>query len=117
MDGNRIYVVGADPIPILTFFARVSFLLQRPEPSLLQLLRNVRERDSRHVILLIFVDCLVVLNILRKWGRDDFHPDPKEVAHFDVILPLLHELCQWSRKVRLVRMKSHTGCLMNKWAH
>ena len=41
---------------------------------------------------------------------------PKKVVHFDVILPLLHELRQWSGKVMLVKIKSHTGCLMRELA-
>jgi ribonuclease HI len=68
------------------------------------------------VNLLVFDDCLVVLDILRKWGRDDFHPDPKEVTFFDIILQLLHELRQRSGNVTMVKIKSHTGCLMNERA-
>jgi hypothetical protein len=66
--------------------------------------------------LLIFVDCLVVLDIIRKWGRSDFHPSPKEVVHFAVIYPLLQELRQWLGRVTLVKVKSHTGCLLNERA-
>ena len=54
--------------------------------SLLQLLRDVRQRYSNQVQLLIFVDCLVVLDIIRKGGRSDFHPSPKEVVHFAVMM-------------------------------
>jgi hypothetical protein len=65
---------------------------------------------------LVVVDCLVVLNIMQKWGRGDFHPGPKEIVHFAVIRPLLHELGQWSSNVTLVKIKSHTGCLLNERA-
>jgi ribonuclease HI len=85
--------------------------------SLLQLLRDVRQRYSNQVHLLIFVDCLVVLDIIRKWGRSDFHPSPKEVVRFAVIYPLLQELRQWLGRVTLVKVKSHTGCLLNERAH
>jgi hypothetical protein len=83
---------------------------------LLQLLRGVRQRYSNRVHLLSFVDCLVVLDIIRKWGRSDFHPSPKEVVHFVVIYPLLQESRRWIGKVTLVKVKSHTGCLLNEHA-
>jgi ribonuclease HI len=83
---------------------------------LLQLLLDVRHRYSNCVHLQIFVDCLVVLDIIRKWGRSDFHPSPKEVVHFAVIYPLLQELRRWIGKVTLVKIKSHTGCLLNERA-
>jgi hypothetical protein len=110
------FVLGADPLPIISFFARVGGPLasaRAEAASLLQLLRDVRKRYSNQVHLLIFVDCLVVLDIIRKWGRNDLHPSPKEVVHFAVIYPLLQELCQWLGRVpvTLVKVKSHTGWL------
>ena len=113
------YVLGADPVPIMTFCARVGGPLasaRAEAASLLQLLRDVRQRYTHQVHLLIFVDCLVVLDILMKWGRSDFHPGPKEIVHFAVIRPLLHELRQWRGNVTLVKVKSHTGCLLNERA-
>jgi ribonuclease HI len=84
--------------------------------SLLQLLLDVRQRYGYHVHLLIFVDCLVVLDILRKWGHSDFHPGPKEVIHFTVVRPLIAELCRWAGNITLLKVKSHTGCLKNERA-
>ena len=87
------YVLGGDPVPLLTFFARVGGPLATTRAEavgLLQLLQDVRERIGRRVNRLVFVDCLVLLDILSKWGRDDFYPEPREVVHFDVIRPLLH---------------------------
>jgi ribonuclease HI len=113
------YVVGADPEPIMTFHAKVGGPLataRAEAASLLQLLRDVRKRYNHRVHILIFVDCLVVLDILRKWGRSDFHPGPKEIVHFSVIRPLLDELRQWRGNVTLVKVKSHTGCLLNERA-
>ena len=113
------YVLGADPAPTLTFFARVGGPLattRAEAASLLQLLLDVRANDNHNVNLLVFVDCLVVLDILSKWGRNDFYPEPKEIVHFDVICPLLHELRRWTGNVTLVKIKSHTGCLMNERA-
>ena len=113
------YALGDDPVPISTFSARVGGPLattRAEAASLLQLLLDVRVRDGHQVNLLIFVDCLVLLDILSKWGRSDFYPDPKEVVHFDIIRHLLHELRQWSGNVTLVKIKSHSGCLMNELA-
>ncbi len=57
-------VLGADPLPIISFFARVGGPLasaRADAASLLQLLWDVRQRYNNQVHLLIFVDCLVVL--------------------------------------------------------
>ena len=111
------YVVGTDPIPLLTLSAPVGGPLasMRAEgASLLHLVRNVAEQYSREIHLLVFIDCLVLLDILQKWGKSNFHPRPKDIAHFDVILPLLKELRQWLGRVDLVKVKSHTGCLLNE---
>ncbi len=62
--------------------------------SLLQLLRDAADQYGRNIRLLIFIDCLVLLDILRKWGTYNFHPRPQEVVYFDVIYPLLLELRQ-----------------------
>ena len=113
------YVVGADPDPIMVFSARVGGPLasaRAEAASLLQLLLDVKQRYGRHTHLLIFVDCLVILDILRKWGRSDFHPGPKEVIHFTVIGPLIAELRQWTGNITLLKVKSHTGCLLNERA-
>ncbi len=99
------YVLEADPLPVISFFARVGGPLasaRAEAASLLQLLRDVQQRYScysNRVHLLVFVVCLVVLDIIRKWGSNNFHPTPKEVVHFAVIYPLLQELRQWSGKV------------------
>ncbi len=71
------YVLGTDPVPIMAFSARVGGPLStaRAEAaSLLQLLLDVQQHYSHQAHLLVFVDCLVVLDILQKWGRSDFHP-------------------------------------------
>ncbi len=36
--------------------------------------------------------------------------------HFAVIYPLLQELLQWLRSVTMLKVKSHTGCLLNERA-
>ena len=100
------YVLGADPDPIMIFFARVwgPLASARAEAaSLLQLLLDVRQRYGHRVHLLIFVDCLIVLDILRNWGHSDLHPGPKEVIHFAVVCPRIAELRQWAGNITLLK--------------
>ncbi len=106
------YLFCADPDPIMIFSAPVGGPLasaRAEAASPLQLLLDVQQRYGHHVHLLIFVDCLVVLDILRKWGRSDFNPGPKEVIHFTVVLSLITELWQWAGNNTLLKVKSHTG--------
>jgi ribonuclease HI len=113
------YVIGDAPIPLRAFSAPVGGPLasiRAEAASLLKLLRDVAVSPGRHTPILIFVDCLCLLNILSKWGRHDFHPNPKEVVHFDVIFPLLAELRQWTGQITLMKIKSHAGCVMNERA-
>ena len=113
------YVVGTAPVPLMTLSVRVGGPLattRAEAASLLQLVRDVGKTSGRHIHLLVFVDCLVVLDILRKWGKHDYHPRPREVVHFDVIFLLLNELRLWSGTITLVKVKSHSGCLMNERA-
>ena len=113
------YAIGDAPIPITVLSAPVGGPLasvRAEAASLLKLFRDVAVSHDRHTPILIFVDCLVLLNILSKWGRHDFHPSPKEVVHFDIIFPLLEELRQWRGKITLMKIKSHAGCLMNERA-
>jgi ribonuclease HI len=113
------YVLGADRVPIMVLSVRVGGPLasaRAEAASLLQLLRDVRSRYGHHVNLLIFVDCLVILDILRKWGRSEFHPGPRDVIHFDILSPLIDELRQWVGNIRLLKVKSHSGCLLNERA-
>jgi hypothetical protein len=104
------YVQGVNSQSTLSFFARFGGPLasaRAKAASLLQLLRDVRQRYSSGVHLLIFVDCLVIFDIIRKWGHSDFHPSPRTIVHFQVpvIYPLLKELRKWIGKVTLVKVK------------
>ena len=98
-------------IPLLTLSLRVggplaSQAVRAEAASLLQLLRDVSIKYGRRARLLIFIDCQVLLDILRKWGTHNVHPRPKEVVHFDVIYPLLLELRQWLGDLVLMKIKS-----------
>jgi hypothetical protein len=64
--------------------------------------------------LLVFVGNLTLLLILQKWGQRNYNPETKDIVHFDVIEQLLKALRQWPFQVRFVKIKSHTGCLLNE---
>ena len=64
----------------------------------------------------MFTDCLILLSILAKWGQEDFWPDPEEIKHFDIIEPCLQLLRGRQAVTRLVKVKSHSGLLMNERA-
>ena len=84
--------------------------------SLLKYMQTVRERFPEQKSLLVFIDCLVLLTILTKWGHSEFQPGPRDIVHFDVLLPLLAELRRWKGTILLVKVKSHAGCRLNELA-
>ena len=111
------FAVGTDKVTAAVLAVRVGgplSSLRAEAAGLLQLLCSLR--TSHPAPLLVFVDSLVLLNILQNWGTANFNPEPNDVVHFDVILPLLEVLRQWPHPVRLVKVKSHTGCLLNERA-
>jgi len=73
------FALGIQKEPLMTYSVSVGgplAPLRAEAASLFQLLRRVRERFPSHVNLLVFIDCLVLLDILLKWGRSDFQPQP-----------------------------------------
>ena len=110
------FAVGADPVPAAVLAVRVGGPLSSLRAEAAGLLQLLILRKTHPAPLLVFVDSLVMLNILQHWGKADFNPDPNDVVHFDVILPLLEALRQWPHPVRLMKVKSHTGCLLNERA-
>ena len=111
------YVTGTEQEVQTSFSACVGgplSTLRAEAASLLQLLLDLRGRPPTP--LLVFIDCLVLLVILQRWGQASFHPQPSDVVHFDIIFPLLDELRRWLGPLRLVKVKSHTGCLLNERA-
>ena len=112
------YVVthGTDLAPIQIFCAPVGGPLAsiRAEATgLLYLLRWFRATWRGTERLVIFIDCLGLLQILSKWGTKEFWPGPKDVIHFDVLLPLLQLLREWTSELVLMKVKSHAGCYHN----
>ena len=85
----------------------------RPEAASLHRLLGQVPSDAP---LLVFTDCLILLSILAKWGQEDFWPDPEEIKHFDIIEPCLQLLRGRQAVTRLVKVKSHSGLLMNERA-
>ena len=111
------YVTGTEREPESSYSACVGgplSTLRAEEASLLQLLIDLRGRSSTP--LLVFVDCLVLLDILQRWGQASFHLHPTDVVHFDIIISLLDELRRWLCPLWLMKVKSHTGCLLNERA-
>lgn len=108
-------VVGKDLIPELSLAFPVGGPLAslRAEAAALDALVT-RVPDDRP--LLVFVDCLVLLSILAHWGQEDFWPDMDEIKHFDIIEPCLRRLRRRRATTRLVKVKSHSGILMNERA-
>ena len=49
------------------------------------LLQKVKKHFGFAIPLLVFVDCLVLLQILQKWGLIHCLPDPLDIIHFDVV--------------------------------
>jgi hypothetical protein len=89
----------------------------RPEAvALLCLLLRLNETVDVPARLTIFIDCLCLLQCLSKWGRANYWPGPKEIIHFDVLLPLLKILREWPKELILYKIKSHAGCYHNELA-
>jgi ribonuclease HI len=113
------FALGTERIPLLQFSAPVGgpvSSMRAEAASLLQYLRRVRAQFPDQHALLIFIDCLVLLDILMKWGKSEFQPQPRDIVHFDVLVPLLTELRLWPGTVLLMKIKSHAGCLLNERA-
>jgi hypothetical protein len=97
-DDSLSFSMGGPLVSLRGEVAGTDCLLDRVEPDKL---------------LLVFTDCLVLLTILLRWGRIDFWPDPDDVRHFDIISLCLQKLRRRTRPARLVKVKSHSGLLMN----
>ena len=113
------FAIGHGRDPLLTFSAPVGGVyspLRAEAVSLLKYLQTVRERFPEQKSLLIFIDCLVLLTILKNRGHSEFQPVPRDIVHFDVLLPLLAELRSWTGTIFLVKVKSHAGCRLNEIA-
>ena len=63
--------------------------------------------------LLVLIDCLVLLWILARWGSLDFWPDPEDIPHLDIIGSCLQRLRLRTAATRLVKIKGHSGLLLN----
>jgi len=63
--------------------------------------------------LLVLIDCLVLLWILMRWGSLDFWPDPADIPHLDIISSCLQRLRHRTAATRLVKIKGHSGLLLN----
>ena len=68
------------------------------------------------VNLLVFIDFLTLLIFLKLWSCSDFWAGPGDLAHFDVIILILVLLRSPSGQTALIKIKSHSGCLLNELA-
>ncbi len=78
------YVVGNDRVPMMILSSPIGGPLAsiRSEAAgLLQLLRDFATEHGRHVRLLVFIDCLVLLDILRRWGMTYDIVGPYRIRH------------------------------------
>ena len=119
MGAGSIVTAGGDLNPIFQLSAPVGGPLAsiRAEAvALLSLLQEFRETAMVPSRLTIFIDCLGLLSLLSRWGRADFWPGPKDIIHFDVLLPLLRLLRSWTHALTLIKIKSHSGCYLNERA-
>jgi ribonuclease HI len=119
MGAGAILTAGSTLDPILQISVPVGGPLAsvRPEAvALLCLLQQIREKMDVPGRLTVFIDCLCLLQFLSKWGRANYWPGPKDIIHFDVLLPLLKTLRAWPREVVLLKVKSHSGCHHNEVA-
>jgi ribonuclease HI len=106
------FVVGTGPQPVdsLSFPVGGPLASLRGEAAGLDCLLD-RVEPSKP--LLVFIDCLVLFTILDRWGRVDFWPEPDDVKHFDIISSCLQKLRRRTGDTHLVKVKSHSGLLMN----
>ena len=91
------FVIGTDRINLLELAAQVGgplAALRAESVGLLYLLRRVRDRfgSTAPIRLLVFIDCLVLLCILLKWGDSEFYPDSRDIVYFDILIQLLTEM-------------------------
>ena len=118
--GSGLVVTQGDNLtPVLHYFAPVGgpFASLRVEAvALLCLLEKARISLNSLTRLTVFIDSLCLLDILLQWGKTNFWPEPADIIHFDVLLPLLKALRQWSTELVLVKVKGHTGCFHNEMA-
>ena len=104
---------GQEPELSLAFPVGGPLATLRPEAAALEALVTRVPDDAP---LLVFVDCLVLLVILARWGQEDLWPDAAEIKHFDIFEPCLRRLRCRRAITRLVKVKSHSGVLMNERA-
>ena len=64
--------------------------------------------------LLIFIDCLVLLVVLSRWGQENFWPEPEDIKHFDIIEVCIQLLRNRTAITKFVKVKSHSGILLNE---
>ena len=119
MGAGAAVSLGSDPTPLLQLSLPVGGPLatvRAEAAALLSLLTGLREQSLVSQRLALFIDSLCLLQFLSQWGKANFWPGPKEIPHFDILLPLIKVLQEWVTEVVLVMVKSHAGCYHNEIA-
>jgi hypothetical protein len=49
-----------------------------------------------------------------KWGKLKFLPQPGDIVHFDILVPLPKELHVLPGTLLYMKIKSHAECLLNE---
>jgi hypothetical protein len=113
MGAGVVVGLGREPELLLTFPVGGPLSTLRSEAAGLHALLA---ETPLEVPLLVFIDSLVLLLILLRWGSADFWPSPEDVRHFDVIVPCMELLRARRAATMLVKVKSHSGLLLNERA-
>jgi len=110
MGAGAVIGIGRDPCISISFAVGGPLSSLRAEAAGLDALLDHAESSRR---LLVFTDCLILLTILQRWGQIDFWPTPEDIKHFDVIGSCLQKLRSRVGETKLIKVKSHSGLLMN----
>ncbi len=73
------YSVGDDSVPLIILSSPVGGPLESicsEAEGLLQLPWDLAKAHETHMCLLVFIDCLILHDILHKWEAHTFHPRP-----------------------------------------
>ena len=113
MGAGIVVGVGKEPDQSLCYAVGGPLSSLRAEAAALHGLLSIIPGDAP---LLVLTDCLALLLLMMRWGHADFSPSEDDVKHFDIIEPCIQMLRQRTGVTRFVKVKSHSGILLNERA-